>query len=111
MKKSKVPSLVTIAILTTITVLFWVGFSVYRIFTDEPEPNVPGEILEPVSPTLDSETIDKIQGRIFFGEQEVQTQILLPSPTPTESPTASPTASPTPTPTPTPTATASALLL
>lgn len=108
MKKSKTPNLVILAILTTITAAFWVFFSVYRVFTNEPSPNVPPEILEPVSPTLDSDVIDKIQGRIFFSEGEIGiTQIQ--SPTPGAGPTSTPTASPsvTSTPTPTPTATGS----
>lgn len=109
MKKAKTPSLVTLAVLTTITVLFWVFFSVYRIFSSEPSPNIPAEILEPVSPTLDRSLIDKIEGRIFFREGEVTTQIQIATPTatPTETPTASPTASPTLSPTPTATAEAS----
>lgn len=109
MKKRKTPNLVTIAILTTITVVFWVFFSVYRVFTDQPSYDVPAEILEPVSPTLDTGLIDKIQSRIFFSEGEVVTQIQIASPTatPTATPEASPAATPTVTPTPTATATAS----
>ena len=111
MRKRKTPNLVTIAILTTITVVFWVFFSVYRVFTDEPSFNVPAEILEPVSPTLDTSLIDKIESRIFFSEGEVVTQIQIASPTatPAETPTASPTATPTSSPTPTATATATPL--
>ena len=106
MRKRKTPNLVTIAILTTITVVFWGVFSIYRVFTDEPSYNVPAEILEPVSPTLDTGLIDKIESRIFFREGEVAiTQI--PTATPTSTPEASPTATPTVTPTPTATATAS----
>ena len=88
MKKRKTPNLVTIAILTTITVVFWVFFSVYRVFTDEPSYAVPAEILEPVSPTLDASLIDKIESRIFFSEGEAVT--------PTSTPEASPAATPTP---------------
>ena len=109
MRKRKPPNLVIIAILTTITVVFWVFFSIYRVFTDEPSYDVPAEILEPVSPTLDTSLIDKIESRIFFREGEVVTQIQIASPTatPTATPEASPTATPTVTPTPTATATAS----
>lgn len=71
MKKTKTPNLVTLAVLTTITVVFWVFFSLYRVFTDEPSYDVPAEILEPVSPTLESSLIDKIESRIFFREEEV----------------------------------------
>ena len=109
MKKTKTPSLVTIAILTTITALFWVFFSIYRVFTTEPSPVVPPEILEPVSPSLDSSIIDKIQARLFFAEGEVSTQIQIATQTatPIATETATPTATPAESPTPTATATAS----
>ncbi|MEK7112802.1 MAG: hypothetical protein AAB875_05755 [Patescibacteria group bacterium] len=87
MKKSKTPKLVTLAILTAIVTAFWVFFSVYRVFTNEPPLNVPAEILEPISPTLDSDVIDKIQGRIFFSEGEIGiTQIQSPTATGSETP-------------------------
>lgn len=105
MKKTKTPNLVTLLVLTTLTVIFWVFFSIYRVFTDEPSYDVPAQILEPVSPTLDSSLIDKIEGRLFFREGEVAiTQI--PTAIPTATPVASPAATPTVTPSPTATATA-----
>lgn len=109
MKKTKTPNLVTIAVLTTITALFWVLFSIYRVFTREPSPVVPPEILEPVSPSLDSSIIDKIQSRLFFSEGEVSTQIQIATETatPAATATATPTATPAGSPTPTATATAS----
>lgn len=99
MRKRKTPNLVTIAILTTITVVFWIFFSTYRVFTDKPSLDVPAEILEPVSPTLDTGLIDKIESRIFFKEGEVATQIQIASPTamPAETPAATPTVTPIPT--------------
>ena len=103
MKKLKTPSLVTIAILTTITVIFWVFFSVYRVFATKPTTSVPAEILEPISPTLDKTILDKIQQGVFISEEQIpQTIITVPSSPPTSSPL------PTPTLTPSPTATSSA---
>jgi len=66
MKKTKVPSLVTLSVLTAITVAFWIIFSVLRIFTTKPSPAVPPEILEPFSPNLNTTIIDKMQQRLYF---------------------------------------------
>ena len=78
MKNLKVPSLVTIAILTVITVVFWIFFSVYRVFTTQPSPTVPGSILEPLSPNLDTGIINSIQQRVFFSGTDGST-LLIPS--------------------------------
>ncbi len=103
MKKMKTPSLVTLAVLTTITILFWIFFSVYRIFASKPSTSVPPEILEPVTPTLDSATLEKITQGVYLSEGEIPQNIMT---SPTASPT--PTASSTPTPTPSPTASSTA---
>ena len=91
MKKQKKPNLVVLGILTLITILSWVGFSAYRSFTSEVPIKVPSEILEPISPTLDTEALSKVDNRLFFLEQELAEIILISSPSP------SPTASPEPT--------------
>lgn len=108
MKQQRVPSLISIAILTTITIIFWVVFSVYRVLTSKPSPNIPENILEPLNPTLDEGIIAKIQKRTFFGEGQITTPSisLSPSPQTTIAPTLTP--SPTSTASSTPTATASA---
>lgn len=91
MKKQKKPNLVVLGILTLITILLWVGFNAYRSFTSEVPVKVPSEILEPISPTLDTETLRKVGNKLFFLEQELAEIILTSSPSP------SPTASPAPT--------------
>jgi hypothetical protein len=91
MKKQKKPNVVVLGILTLITILFWVGFSAYRSLTSEVPIKVPDEILEPISPILDAETLGKVGNKLFFLEQELAEIILISSPSP------SPTASPEPT--------------
>ena len=91
MKKQKKPSLVILGVLTLITVLFWIGFSAYRSLTSEAPVKVPSEILEPISPTLDIETLSKVGSKLFFLEQELAEIIIISPPSP------SPTASPEPT--------------
>ena len=71
MNKTKVPSIVTVAVLTLITSVSWVLFSIYRIFTSKPLPSVPAEILEPISPTLDTKQIDIIETRLFYDDSQI----------------------------------------
>lgn len=95
MKKTKIPSFVTITILTTITTAFWLLFSVYRAFTKTPALDIPSQIIEPLDPTLDSNTLDNLQLRTYFEDSQIpQTILVTPTPAATETPT------PTPTPTP-----------
>ena len=71
MKKTKTPTLVTSAVLTLITVLFWAGFQVYRSLTVKPAPTVPSAILSPLDPTLDTASLDNIQSRIFLDDTQI----------------------------------------
>lgn len=75
--KRKIPGLVTVLILTTLTALTWVGLSIYWAITKEPSPVVPEEVSQSLEPKLDQEAISEVQGRIFLGEE----QVLTPSPT------------------------------
>ncbi len=67
----KAPATVTIAVLTAITVIFWVGFEVFRLATKKPEVVVPAEIILPLSPTLDSDALSKLQKRVYLNEGEI----------------------------------------
>lgn len=105
MKKLKTPTAVTTAILTLITVFFWVAFEVYRAITARPAPVVPPEIILPLTPTLDQTALDKLQQRMHLTDEEVGTFVITtPSPSPTSEPTASasPAGSPSATPTSSP---------
>lgn len=64
MKSKKLPSPVVLMILSLITVLFWVMFSIYRVFTTKPTPNVSEEVLKDLDPKLDSLIIREIEKRI-----------------------------------------------
>ena len=100
MKKLKPPRLVTVAIFTTITVVFWVFLSLYRILTASPAADIPPEILAPITPNLNSEALRSLGNRVFFEEQDIEaltTPLLKIIPTP-EIPV-EPTATPFPTPT------------
>lgn len=103
MKKPPAPRLVTVAIFTTITVIFWIFFSVYTVLTQTPDINVPPELLEPIDPTLDMESLQDISERVHFEESDVVSPIIVvltptpeaeSSPIPEESLEVTPTATP-----------------
>ncbi|QQS39006.1 hypothetical protein IPM62_00090 [Candidatus Woesebacteria bacterium] len=71
MKNPKQPRLVTIAIMTTITVIFWVFFSVYSILTTKVAPSVSSEILAPLNPTLNSTVLNSLSDRIYVDDNEI----------------------------------------
>lgn len=106
-KTNKLPSLVTILILTLVTVVMWVGFSIYRAFGLSPAPSVPQSVSATLNPTLDAATISQIESRLnLSGSQIPEVNISSASATPTPTgpgPTASPSATPTATASATPT--------
>ncbi len=101
MRTPKSPRLVTIAIITTATIILWIFFEVYRIFTAASPLDVPEELLRPINPSLDSKTLQNVEARVFFEDAEIP-----------ESPISSPVSEISielaPTETPIPTATESA---
>ena len=86
MKKQKAPRLVTVAIFSTVTLIFWVFFSLYNVLTSKPSANVDPKLLEPLDPNLNRDTLSKLQERVFFDEQDVDfnalPSIILESPSP-----------------------------
>jgi hypothetical protein len=100
-KKLKTPTLVTTAILTLITVVFWIAFEVIRTVTTKPPPTVPEEIISPLNPTLDENTLNKLQQRINLSEGQTGNLVVSEA-------TATPEVTATPEATATVTATASA---
>lgn len=91
MEKSKTPNLVILAILTVITIVIWIAFGVIRAFT-KPEPiDVSSQALEPLSPNLNTESLNNLNQRIFFSEGQIgETTLTTPTPSPTPTPTPEP---------------------
>ena len=81
MKKAKVPNIVVVMILTVITISFWIVFGVVRIFTTEPTPSIPPEILNPLNANYDKTVVDKIEKRIYFDKEQVFETVPIASPT------------------------------
>lgn len=57
--------------MTLLTAILWVGLNIYRSFTIKPAVSVPENISKPINPTLDTETIQKIQSAIYIPDSEV----------------------------------------
>lgn len=107
MKNIKAPKIVTIGVLTLITVVFWVGFEVFRTFTKKPDTPIPQAILNPIDPTLDQGVLSKVQGRVYLDEGQIG-QTVVEKATATPEPTVAATEAPSASPSATTTATASA---
>lgn len=105
--KKKTPPIVSTAILTVITVFMWIAFSVYRVFTSTPPVNIPPEILEPISPTLDSETLASLASKTYFEEGTVPPTFVSTGPEANQNFSLSPTPELSATPEPTTSATGS----
>jgi len=76
MKKEKTPNIVSLAILTLITSILWIFFSLYRVFIEKSDTNVPQEILEPLSPTLDEAIISEIEKKVFIEQNQIPDTIV-----------------------------------
>ncbi len=99
---TKAPRIITITIFTTITIIFWVFFSLYQVLTNKPDKSVPKDLLQEVNPTLDATTLQVLGNRLFFEEGQVSAipgTIEGSTPTVGSGPTSVPTSEP-PSPTP-----------
>lgn len=76
MKKTKLPSIVSILLLTLITVVMWVTFDVYRLFNKTPDPIVPESVSIPLNPNLDTEIINQIEARTFLDDSQIPNRIV-----------------------------------
>ncbi|MBI2103881.1 hypothetical protein HYT59_02660 [Candidatus Woesebacteria bacterium] len=95
----KTPKPVLIAILTVVTVFFWIVFGIIRIIAQPEKVDVDPKVLEPLTPTFDAEILSKLETRIFLSESEIpETIIITPEETPTPTPVATESAEVSPTP-------------
>ncbi|MGA3291708.1 MAG: hypothetical protein ABSC49_01010 [Candidatus Microgenomates bacterium] len=96
MEKNKLPNPITILILTLLTTVVWIIFSIYRAITIEPVPSVPQDISQPLTPTLDKDAINKIESSIFFTDSQIPEITIAPIPTTAPEITSAPVATETP---------------
>jgi hypothetical protein len=64
MRSKKQSNITIFAILTTLTILTWVVVEAYLAFTKKGFETIPQSVLEPLSPILDTQTLDLIEKRI-----------------------------------------------
>ncbi len=82
MKKTKLPSLIPILILTLITVIMWVSLDVVRLLKKTPELVVPSGVSQPFTPTLDENSINQIESRTFLNDSQIPDNVVVSSPAP-----------------------------
>lgn len=64
----RTPKLVNIAIMTTITIVLWIFFDVYRSLTAPSSIEVPEELLTPIDPSLDTQAFEVMTDRIYYSQ-------------------------------------------
>ncbi|AKM83040.1 hypothetical protein A2422_03630 [Candidatus Woesebacteria bacterium RIFOXYC1_FULL_31_51] len=65
MKNTKLPSVIVLLILTSITIVFWVFFNIYYVVSKKTPATVSEEILSPINPKLDTEVINQMEKRSY----------------------------------------------
>lgn len=69
----------TLAILTLITVLTWIGFDLYRTLTKTEIPRVLQQQIAPLNPKVEVTTLEGLQQRTSFTQEELN-QVTVPTP-------------------------------
>lgn len=70
MKKQK-SNLTILAVLTMLTLLTWVAIEVYQRYVKIDFGNIPPEVLAPLTPTLDKKTLDLIESKKSYTDEEI----------------------------------------
>ncbi len=66
--KKNLPISIRTLLLTTVTILAWVFFSIYWAIKKPLPVVISPEITNPVNPDINLEVVDKIKGRVYFEE-------------------------------------------
>jgi hypothetical protein len=98
MRKTKLPSLISILIMTLITAVIWVTFDVYRLFKKAEVPVVPETVSAPLNPSFDDGTINEIKSRIYLDDAQIPDTVVTGSKVSESSVEEQVTTSPEPTP-------------
>lgn len=73
MQKKKDSSLVIISIITVITLFIWISIEGFQRFSKKDLKAVPGEILNPLTPTLDKEVLQTLKAKKALTDEELGT--------------------------------------
>lgn len=99
--KQKPPSIVPVLILTLLTAVSWVFFSIYRAVASKPQVEVSDSISAVIVPTLDKKTIEETKTKLFLDDSQIpSTAFSFQSPSVSASPSPVATSSATPSPSP-----------
>lgn len=66
MRRLNPPKLVTVAVFTTITIIFWIFFSVYNILTTDSQVDVDQRLLQPIDPNINTEILEVVSDRRYY---------------------------------------------
>ena len=70
--RKKTPKLfVTLSLLSTLTVFSWIGIEIYHSFKKTTIPSLLQKDLEPLNPTLDTDTLESLSQRTHLSEAEL----------------------------------------
>lgn len=83
MNKNKLPSLIPILVLTLMTVITWVSVDVYLAFNKKPQITVSEGISQPLTPSLDQDTINKLESHNYLDDSQIPEVSVGSSPSPT----------------------------
>jgi len=95
MNKTKLPNLIPILILTLVTVVMWVSLDIYIAIKKPSNAVVPAQISQPLTPTLDQNTINQIESHTFLNDSQIPDNVISSSPTPIPTQMPTPTTQPT----------------
>lgn len=68
--KRKLPNIVTLAFLTTITIIIWIGYSIYDAYIKSPNIKIDEAILKDINPTLNSNVLAEVAKKVYFEKGE-----------------------------------------
>ena len=72
MRKKRKPRILTFVILTTLTILTWAAFDIWRAFSRPVPTEVDPKIIEELDPNIDPKAIQEIRDRRFFSDEEAR---------------------------------------
>jgi len=76
MKKTKIPSLVSVLIITLITTVFWVSLNIYRAITVKPALIVEENISRPLVPVLDQKAIQQLKQSVYVAKEQIPENVI-----------------------------------
>ncbi len=68
---NKKPFFINLISILLVTVLIWIGYSIYSALSKPAQINVPKEALEDFDATLDDEALIRLQESVYLNEEEL----------------------------------------